>query len=719
MSGDIQSRYHFGEFELSPAEHSLKRGGKTIDLAPKEFKALLLLAEQGGTVVEKDTFLKEVWDDAFVGDGSLTRTISVLRKHIGPDAIETVPRLGYRFALPVTKTEPANHPPSAASPALQGSYQPQKVSYLPGKRTMVLAGAAITALSLAILITWWRSPPPLPYVDEVIQLTSDGQNKQGDVVTDGSRIYFNEGEQNNVKIAQVSVNGGSTSLIDTRLVNPQISAMAPDNSSLLVLSGIPTEQGAPLWSVPLPVGEPRRLGDLTAFDAGYFPDGRILVSRDGGLYAADADGSQLHLVLPAKDVYLSPTVSPDGSHVAFTRPDGRHIAYTRPNHDPRTLTLYFSAADGKDLRAVPKSNDSLFECCAAWTPNGKGLIFQVADQSARDKNSADLWFIPVKTRLFRRPVPVRLTNGQLSYNPTNIPAFSRDGSVIYAILATSRGELDRYDMKSKEFVPILSGISATDPTFSRDGQWVSYLSYPDDTLWRSRADGTDRRQLTNAPLVPGFPFISPDGKQVAFTAGEGGAHLGDIYVVGTDGSAPHRIVQGHAAVASWSPDGNLLALTSWTGDGGQFNPFLQIYDMRTGKRSTVPSSQGMYGPLWAGQDTLVAAVFNHSLNEFRTFNFKTRKWNDLFHLTGGSFVNWMTTLDAKYLYATTDAPDAPLLRIRLSDGHTETITSLKNFRRLVNAVTGFTQVNVAPDGSVVFTRDIGTEEVYALKLRWR
>jgi DNA-binding winged helix-turn-helix (wHTH) protein/Tol biopolymer transport system component len=712
MSDDIQSRYHFGEFELSPAEHSLKRGGKTIDLAPKEFKALLLLAEQGGTVVEKDTFLKEVWDDAFVGDGSLTRTISVLRKHIGPDAIETVPRLGYRFALPVTKTEPADHPPAAASPARQGSYQPQKVSYLPGKRTMILAGTAITALSLALLITWWRSPPSVPYVDEVIQLTSDGQNKQGDVVTDGSRICFNEGEQGNVKIAQVSVNGGPTALIDTRLVNPQILAMAPDNSSLLVLSGNPTEHGAPLWSVPLPVGEPRRLGDLTAFEAGYFPDGRILVSRDGGLYAADSDGSQPRLVLRTKDIYLSPTVSPDG----------RHIAFTRVTQDPRTLTVYFGAADGKDLRAVSKGSDSLFECCAAWTPDGKGLIFQVADQSARNKNSADLWFIPVKARLFHNsPDPVRLTNGQLSYSPTNIPALSRDGSLIYAILATSRGELDRYDMKSNEFVGILSGISATDPTFSRDGQWVAYLSYPDDTLWRSRADGTDRMQLTNAPLVPTFPFISPDGMQVVFTAGEGGAHLGDIYVVGTDGSPPHRIVQGHAAVASWSPDGNLLVLNSWTGDGGQFNPFLEIYDMRTGKRSTVPSSQEMYGPLWAGQDTLVAAVFvsNHPLNEFRTFNFKTRKWNDLFHLTIGSFVNWMTTMDAKYLYATTDAADAPLLRIRLSDGHTETITSLKNFRRLVNAVTGYTQVNVAPDGSAVFTRDIGAEEIYALKLRWR
>lgn len=254
----------------------------------------------------------------------------------------------------------------------------------------IIAGG-LAAIVIAALIVWWRTPPPVPYVDEVIQLTSDGQNKSGDVVTDGSRIYFNEGEQGNMKIAQVSVNGGPTALIDTRLVNPAIDGLAPDNSSLLVLSGNFTEHGTPLWSVPLPAGEPRRLGDLTAVVAGYFPDGRILFSRDGGIYAAEADASQPHLVLPTtSDFYWDSVVSPDG----------RHIAFTRMIQNPGTQTVYLSTADGKDLRAVPKASNSFLECCAAWTPDGKGLIFQVADQSARDKNNADFWYIPVKPRLF-------------------------------------------------------------------------------------------------------------------------------------------------------------------------------------------------------------------------------------------------------------------------------------------------------------------------------
>jgi hypothetical protein len=46
-------------------------------------------------------------------------------------------------------------------------------------------------------------------------------------------------------------------------------------------------------------------------------------------------------------------------------------------------------------------------------------------------------------------------------------------------------------MKSHEFVPFIAGISATAPTFSRNGKWVAYLSCPQHSVWRSRSDGTE------------------------------------------------------------------------------------------------------------------------------------------------------------------------------------------------------------------------------------
>jgi len=45
------------------------------------------------------------------------------------------------------------------------------------------------------------------------------------------------------------------------------------------------------------------------------------------------------------------------------------------------------------------------------------------------------------------------------------------------------------------------------------------------------------------------------------------------------------------------------------------------------------------------------------------------------------------------------------------------ITSLKDLRR-ATGLGSQTQISVAPDGSAVFTRDIGTQEIYALTVKW-
>jgi eukaryotic-like serine/threonine-protein kinase len=68
----------------------------------------------------------------------------------------------------------------------------------------------------------------------------------------------------------------------------------------------------------------------------------------------------------------------------------------------------------------------------------------------------------------------------------------------------------RYDPESKQFVPYLSGISAEGVSFSKDGQWVAYTSYPEGTLWPSKVDGSDRLQLTSAPMQAFLPRWSPE-----------------------------------------------------------------------------------------------------------------------------------------------------------------------------------------------------------------
>ena len=102
--------YEFGRFRLHLAGPTLFRGDQAIPLPPKAADALLLLVQNAGTIVRKEDLLKKVWPDAFVEEGSLSRTIFILRKALedggdGQEYIATIPKRGYRFACPVRQVE--------------------------------------------------------------------------------------------------------------------------------------------------------------------------------------------------------------------------------------------------------------------------------------------------------------------------------------------------------------------------------------------------------------------------------------------------------------------------------------------------------------------------------------------------------------------------------------------------------------------------------------
>jgi DNA-binding winged helix-turn-helix (wHTH) protein len=96
-----QDTYRFGEFELLPSQRRLLHQEQVLPLPPKAFDALLLLVRNAERLVRKEEFLHTLWPDTYVTEANLTNTVVVLRKILGRDAIQTVSRFGYRFALRV------------------------------------------------------------------------------------------------------------------------------------------------------------------------------------------------------------------------------------------------------------------------------------------------------------------------------------------------------------------------------------------------------------------------------------------------------------------------------------------------------------------------------------------------------------------------------------------------------------------------------------------
>ncbi len=410
--------------------------------------------------------------------------------------------------------------------------------------------------------------------------------------------------------------------------------------------------GGPIAAVPTPL--------LDAQPVGIAPDGSFLLVLPGGAGP------------PPKPAWELPL----------------------PTGEPRRIAM-LEAQDG-----IVKSSEPGGFCCAQWTPDGRYIVFET-----RVKTRQDLWYLAMERGWLRRASePMRLTAGPLSYFD---PMPSRDGKQIYALGTKQRGELVRYDMKSKQFVPILQGVSATNLTFSKDGNWVAYLSYPDRTLWRSRSNGTERQQLV--PDAVASPTISPDGQRVLFVQN------GIIYLIGIDGGERRAIVNDGTGPADWSPDGNKLAF--WT-TRDQEQSQANFLDLATGNRSVVPGSVGFLGSHWISDDKLVA-VDEHSA--FVVLDLNTQKWSALgLDAKSNLITRWGVSSEHKYLYYTTGGPDPKLVLFRLGDHKSQTIASLKDFHfaGYLQVHGAETQVGVAPDGSPVFTRDIGTQEIYALSVKW-
>lgn len=112
MSGPSVLR--FAAFELNAATGELRQRGDLLKLAPQPFKVLELLTRRSGEVVTRAEIRNHVWsDDTFVDfEQGLNFCVRQIREVLGdtadaPRFIETLPRRGYRFLMPVTVSAPA------------------------------------------------------------------------------------------------------------------------------------------------------------------------------------------------------------------------------------------------------------------------------------------------------------------------------------------------------------------------------------------------------------------------------------------------------------------------------------------------------------------------------------------------------------------------------------------------------------------------------------
>jgi eukaryotic-like serine/threonine-protein kinase len=351
----------------------------------------------------------------------------------------------------------------------------------PKWKSWAVAGGGLALLVIASLIYLQSRPLPPPKVSGYVPVTHDG-NPKGLVGTDGVRLFFNEFLASGSVIAQVSISGGQVAQVPVPAPTMVLLAVSPDGAALLVADevGQTAFQGS-LWEVPLLGGAPRRLGEASGQAAAWSPDGQRIVYAEGqDLFLAKRDGSEPPKLVSTPDRARYTAWSPDGTVIRFNTGD---LTFTGP--------LYQVSVDGTNLHPLlPAWHAPPDETAGRWTADGKYFVF---------KSGTNIWALAEKENLFGKAdsQPVQLTSGPMAFFS---PLPSKDGKKLFVVGTLARGELTRYDTRSAAFVPFLSGISADSVSFSKDGQWVAYVSFPEGTLWKSKLDGSQRIQL-NLPAA--------------------------------------------------------------------------------------------------------------------------------------------------------------------------------------------------------------------------
>ena len=237
------------------------------------------------------------------------------------------------------------------------------------------------------------------------------------------------------------------------------------------------------------------------------------------------------------------------------------------------------------------------------------LIFELWEQSEQqNRETGGLYSLPMDGS-----EPVRTKDVAVGD-----PAYTRDGSKVALIVGNSIQVASPSGAPLQLFhvLPPDDPGSILDPGWLPDDQAVAYLT---DTPGGLRAIGVVDLQTGSTELVPGSDGnwggldVAADGR---FALTSLSKVDGGLWVLGSDGGEPTKLVDGALESPAWSPDGGSIAY----GSGSQAD--IEIVDVSTGRRSGVTSGPAWDAfPVWSPDGDWVAFESDRETPASSTFPF--------------------------------------------------------------------------------------------------
>jgi Tol biopolymer transport system component/DNA-binding winged helix-turn-helix (wHTH) protein len=584
-----RSPFALDDWIVEPEFNQLTRDGASHRVEPKMMNVLLHLAAQAQRVVSKDEILQAVWPGTYVGEDTLTRCISVLRRILEDDShnprfIKTVSRAGYCLLV---EPRPLEAPPAVeASPPAMGQ-ETQTLEPVPASQTfpipadpppakrygygrLAIAVGLAAGLALSVGLTLWtiyfRRLPAMSSIQAFHLTTNEGEQSNPSLSPDGKHVAFVWIKENDT--------GGHIYIKDL------------GNGSLSRLTSLPDDESDPVWS-----RDGKQIAFLSVSSSGlglyiaalppasslrkiYVPvstpqweQGALSWSPDGKSFAlADAylgqPSSSIYLIdnetLRARPLTTAP-VGWAGDRSPVFSPDGKKIAFVRSS-DGQVMDIYWIPAEGGEPHRITQDGKLIYGI--TWSVDSRSVVF-----SSNRAGEYALWRVPVGGGAVQRmPVgtedatqpAVSLRNGELAFV---------ESSAVFGILQISADAGNPHRASESEIVSATAEDSY--PSASPDGSQFAFQSSRSGSqqIWISSIDGQSIRQLTRDSDITGngSPDWSPEGKEIAFCAHRNG-HT-HIFAIPSTGGNPRQLTFDDAndIVPRWSADGQSIYFSSIRG----------------------------------------------------------------------------------------------------------------------------------------------------------
>ena len=192
---------------------------------------------------------------------------------------------------------------------------------------------------------------------------------------------------------------------------------------------------------------------------------------------------------------------------------------------------------------------------------------------------------------------------------------SLSGTIVYSTDIDGNQDVFLLRIDGSEPVRLTDGPEEEfDPDLSPDGATIAYRRNPEEgsdeaDIWVMGIDGTNKRNLTNAPELSNWaPAWTPDGRIVFSSIREGSGAL-ELWSMAADGSDVTRLSDGWCEYPAPSPDGSEFVCAAAV--GGRYD--IIVVDASGGRRAVTTTPVTEFGPTWSQDGQWI--VFSRDLDE--------------------------------------------------------------------------------------------------------